>query len=414
MRAGPGLLAHRDFRQLLFAVSISQVGSQIGLVALPLVAVITLRASALEVGLLAACETAAFLLIGLAAGAWVDRLRRRDVLIVGDLGRAVVLGSVPVAWLAGVLTMPQLYVVGLVAGVLTVFFDVAYQSYLPFLVSKEHLVDGNAKLEVVHSGAQLGGPPLGGVLVQAFTAPFAVAVDALSFLASALFLGFVRRREPVPPKPPRGQLGREVLEGIRFVLGHRLLRAIAMTTGTTNLFSAGFQAMLLLYLARELGLSPGVIGLFMATFGIGALLGALAIKPVVGLLGQGPALVISVLISGLMVFLIPLAQPGWLLWLAGAASVVDGTCIVIYNVTQVSFRQSVTPERLLGRMNATMRFVVWGTMPLGAILGGALGGWLGVREAMWIGCAGMLLAVLPVALSPLRSMRVLEEEPATR
>ncbi|GII26063.1 MFS transporter [Planosporangium mesophilum] len=411
-----GLLRHHDFRQLFVADTISQFGTQVSILALPLIAVLVLHADPLEVGVLAACETAAFLLVGLPAGAWVDRMRRRNVLIVGDLGRAVLLGSVPVAWWLGVLTMPQLYAVALLTGVFTVFFDVAYQSYLPHLVGRENLVEGNSNLEAVRGVNQVAGPTAAGLLIGWLTAPVAVVVDAASFAGSALFVGLIRKREPKPERKPDAHLGREIAEGLRFVWGNRLLRAIAMCTGSSNLFSNIIAAVLVVLLARDLRLSPGMIGLFFSFGAVGGLIGALVATRVAARIGQGPAIWIPVAVSGPFQLLFPLAQRGWLLWAAAAGYFVYAVGVVVYNVTQVSFRQGLTPERLLGRMNATMRFLVWGTMPIGGLIGGVLGKYVGIRETLWIGAICGMFTFLPVFLSPLRSMRELptghDEEPA--
>jgi MFS family permease len=410
-----GLLREHDFRQLFVADTISQIGSQVSMLALPLVAVLTLHASPFEVGVLAACETAAFLLVGLPAGAWVDRMRRRNVLIGGDVGRAVVLGSVPAAWWLGVLSMPQLFVVALLTGVLTVFFDVSYQSYLPHLVGRANLVEGNAKLEAVRGVNQIAGPTLAGLVIQWLTAPIAVAVDALSFLGSALFILLIRKREPNVERRPDAHLGREIGEGLRFVLGNRLLRSIAMCTGSSNLFSAITGAMMIVLFARDLRLSAGVIGLVFSFGAIGGLVGALTATRVARWLGQGPAIWISTAVTAPFQLLLPLAQRGWLLWVAAFGFLMYWYGAVVYNVGQVSFRQGLTPERLLGRMNATMRFLVWGTMPIGGLLGGALGEVIGVRQALWVGVIGGVFAFVPVFLSPLRTMRELptgpDEEP---
>jgi MFS family permease len=404
-----GLLREHDFRQLFLADTISQVGTQITLLALPLVAILALEASPFQVGALAAAETAAFALLGLPAGAWVDRLRRRSVLIVGDVARAVLLGSVPLAWWTGVLTMAQLYVVALLTGTCTVFFDVAYQSYLPHLVGRENLVEGNAKLEAVRGVSQIGGPTLAGWLIQWLTAPVAVLVDAVSFLASAVFVGLIRKREPAPERAPDAHLGREIAEGLRFVLGNRLLRSIAMCTGTYNLFTAIGYTMLLVLLADELEISAGTIGLVLSAGSIGGLVGAFTAMRVAKWLGQGPTIWMSCAFTAPFGLLTALAQPGWLLWLGAFGFAVSLWGGVVYNVAQVSFRQGLTPERLLGRMNATMRFLVWGTMPVGGLIGGVLGQRLGVREAVWIGMAGCCLAFLPVFFSPLRTMRELPQ-----
>jgi MFS family permease len=407
VKARLGLLREHDFRQLFLADTISQIGTQVTLLALPLVAILALSASPLEVGVLAACETAAFALIGLPAGAWVDRLRRRGVLIFGDVARAVLLGSVPLAWWADMLTMAQLYTVGLLVGTCTVFFDVAYQSFLPHLVGREHLVEGNAKLEAVRGVSQIGGPTLAGWLIQWLTAPVAVMVDAVSFLASAVFVGLIRKREPAPERAPDAHLGREIAEGLRFVLGNRLLRSIAMCTGTYNLFSAIGFTMLLVLLADVLEIPAGTIGVVMSAGSIGGLVGAFTATRVANRLGQGPTIWMSPAFTAPFGLLTALAQPGWLLWLGafGFAVVMWGG--VVYNIAQVSFRQGLTPERLLGRMNATMRFLVWGTMPVGGLVGGVLGQQVGVREAVWIGMIGCCLAFLPVFFSPLRTMREL-------
>lgn len=406
-----GLLRDHDFRQLFIADTFSQIGSQVTVIALPLVAVVTLDAPEFQVGLLVAFETAAFFLVGLPAGAWVDRLRRRNVLMCGDVGRALLLASVPLAWWAGALTIWQLYLVALLTGVLTVFFDVAYQSYLPHLVGREHLVEGNSKLEIVRSGTQVGGPALGGAVVQWLTAPVAVMVDAVTFAVSAAFVGLIRKREPRPERAPDRHLGREIAEGLRFVLGNRLLRAIAACTGSFNLFFSIAGAMTVVFLVREIGLTPGQIGLFFSVGAIGGLGGVMLVGPVVRRLGQGPAIWVSTAVTAPFALLLPLAEPGWRVWLAAAGGAVIGVGVVIYNVTQVSFRQGLTPERLLGRMNATMRFLVWGTMPLGGLIGGILGELLGARTTIWIGAIGGCLAFLPVFLSPLRTMRELPGSP---
>ncbi|HSV67434.1 MAG TPA: MFS transporter [Mycobacteriales bacterium] len=269
------LLRHRDFRLLWAGDTISQLGTQVTVLALPLLAITTLHATPFEVGLLTTFEFLAFLLVGLPAGAWVDRMRRRQVMVAADLGRAVLLGSLPLAAWFGVLGLPQLYVVALGTGLLTVFFDVAYQSYLPHLVGRERLVEGNATLQASQSVSQVAGPTAGGLLVQALTAPYAVLVDAVSFLWSAGCVGLIRAREPRPERSPDRHLGREVAAGVRFVFGHRILRAISGCTATFNFFTSLSGAMLLVLLARDLGLSAGLIGLVFSVASVGGLVGAL-------------------------------------------------------------------------------------------------------------------------------------------
>lgn len=400
-----GLLRGHDFRHLFLATTVSQVGSQVTQLALPLVALLALHASNFEVGALTACGTAAFLLVGLPAGVWVDRMSRRSVLIVSDLGRAAVLASIPLAWALHVLTMPQLYLVALAAGVLTVCFDVAYQSYLPDLVGRPNLIEGNARLEAVRSVSLITGPTLAGLVIQALSAPFAVLLDAVSFIGSALFVRSIRGREQPAPQASRRHLRTEIMEGLRFVAGNPLLRAIATSIASYNFLSAARSVMLIVLLARVLRLPVGTIGLFLSIASAGGLLGALTARRIAARIGQGPAIWVPLAVTAPFQFLLPTAQRGPWLWLVAAGYGVIWGCVAVHNITQVSFRQGITPHRLLGRMNATMRFLVWGVTPLGGLAGGALGQLLGPRTTLWIAAAAGLVPVLPVLCSPLRTMR---------
>ena len=250
------LLRHADFRRLWAADALSQVGTQVTAIALPLLLIKVLDAGPFEVGLLTTFEFLAFLVVGLPAGVWVDRMRRRNVLMTADLARALLYGSLPLAWAFDALTLVQVYAVSLVAGACTVFFDVAYQSYLPHLVGRDNLVEGNAKLQGTQSVAQVAGPAVGGVLVQALTAPYAILVDALSYLWSAVWVGSIRSREARPERAPDRHLGREMREGLAFVLGHPLLRAITACTATANLFSNVAMTVFVVLLASESQLEP--------------------------------------------------------------------------------------------------------------------------------------------------------------
>ena len=402
-----GLWWHLEFRRLWIGETVSQFGTMISQLALPLVAILVVHATTLEVGLLSAGQTAPFLIVGLPAGAWVERMRFRSVLIVNDLVRAAALGSIPLARLLGVLTIGQLYLVALIAGVATVFFDVAYQSYLPQLVGRAQLVAGNSALQASESVSQITGPSAAGFLIQALTAPYAVLADALSFLWSAAWVSAIRARPPRPERKPDRSLAREIREGLRFVLGNPLLRAIAMCTGSSNLFSATSQAVFYVLLARDLHVRPGVIGLITSAAAVGGLAGALAASKLAARFGQGPVIWVSMLAVGPCGFAAPFAQRGWLLGLLAVAEAGVGGGSVLYNITQVSFRQGLCPPGLLGRMNATMRFLVWGTLPLGGVIGGVLGTLIGVRPTLLVAAAGGALAFLPVFLSPLRRQREL-------
>jgi MFS family permease len=364
------------------------------------------------VALLGVVEFAPFILISLPAGVWVDRLPRRPILIVGDLGRAALLSSIPIAYAFDVLTIWQLYLVGFLFGVLTVFFDVAYQSYLPSLVSRDQLVDGNSKLEISRSGAQLAGPALAGVLVQALTAPIAMLIDAISFIASGLFVFRIRTREKAPERengrsPFAGMKG-ELSEGLRYVLGHRYLRWIAASTATFNFFSNVMFAIFLVYAVRQLDLSAGTIGLVFAIGNVGYLVGAITSNRIAGKVGVGPAIVLGAA-AGIAALLVPLAPQSGPIPLLIASQLIISFGLPLYNITQVSFRQAITPERLQGRMNSVMRFIVWGVIPLGTLTGGAIASVVDLRAAMWVGAIGMSLAFLPVLLSPVRTLRDMPE-----
>jgi Transmembrane secretion effector len=399
------LLRHRDFRRLWAGDSLSQFGIMTTTLAVPLLAVRTLHATPFEVGLLTTFEYLAFLVIGLPAGAWVDRMRRRGVMITADLGRAALLGWLPLAAALGVLNLVQVYAVVFAVGCLTVFFDVSYQSYLPFLVGRDHLVEGNAKLQGTQSVAQVAGPSVGGFLVQALTAPYAILANVGTFLWSACWVGSIQAREPHPARAPDRDLLREVRAGVAFIVRHPVLRQVAAATGTANLWSSAAQGMLIVLLARTLGLSAGVIGLLMAAGAAGGLAGAFTARPLARLLGEGPATWLSLGVTSPLTLVQPFLDRNWTLGLFIVAQAGVSAGAVSYNVTQVSFRQRLCPEHLLGRMNASMRFLVWGTMPLGGLLGGVLGATAGVRATLLVAAIGQSLAFLWIFFSPLRSLR---------
>lgn len=399
------LLRDVDFRRLWMGQTVSEFGTNVSSIALPLLAVTALQVGALGMGLLTAADRAAFLLVGLPAGAWLDRIRKRPVMLRVDLARAALLASLPIAWWLGVLTFTQLVLVALVTGIGTVFFDVAYQSYLPLLVGRRHLVEGNGKLESTKELAMVGGPAAGGGLVQLFGAAGAVVVDAVSYLVSALTLRRIREAEPAPPPPAGRSLRAEIAEGMRFVLGHRLLRAITGTTGTANFFSGVLSAVEVIFLVRVLGLSAGLVGLLASAAGLGGVLGALSTGWWHRRVGSARTIWLALLVTAPVTVLMPLAQPGWRLAFFAAGNVAVGYGAVVYNVAQVSFRQAICPDHLLARMNASIRFMVWGALPLGGLLGGLLGALAGIRATVWVSIIGQAVAGVFVICSPLRSMR---------
>jgi MFS family permease len=409
-----GLWRHPDFLRLWAGQTISQFGSQVSALALPIAAIVVLDASAFQVASLGTVEFLPFLLFTLPAGVWVDRLRRRPILVIADLGRATALVSVPVAYGLDALTIWQLYVVGFVVGTLTVFFDVAYQSYLPSLVRRNQLVEGNSKLELSVSAAQLAGPAAAGGLVSLLSAPWAVLTDAISFLGSALFVLRIRTREEVVEptvKAERPGMRAEAWEGLRFVWKDRRLRALTESTVIFNFCANGAFAVYLVYAVRSLGLSPAAIGVIFSLGNVGWLLGALVAGRLSARLGVGRTIIFTGAVAAPALMLVPAAPQSTPIPFLIAAGVLSSFGLVNWRIAQVSLRQAITPDRMLGRVNAVSRFLMWGTIPLGTLLGGALGSTIGLRETLWIGTIGASFTILPVLFSPVRTLVSVPDAP---
>jgi MFS family permease len=399
------LWRHGDFMKLWAGQTISQIGSQVTFLALPLAAILLFGATPFEVGVLGTLQFLPFLLLGLPIGVWVDRLRRKPVLVIADIGRFVVLGSIPLAYALDVLSLAHLYVAAFVTGVLTVFFDVAYAAYLPSLIDRDRLVEGNSKLEISRSGAHLVGPGVGGILVEAITAPVALLADAASYVGSVLFLLLIEKREaPIEPpaEPPRMVV--QIREGLRYVFGHTLLRPIVVCTALLNLADGLGFAVLILFALRSLGLSPGAIGILLALGHSGFLVGAYLAGRSARRFGVGPALIGAGVVLGLGYGVVPLATRSTaipVLLVFGLLASLGGA---IYNVNVRSLIQSITPERMLGRTIATARVVVWGTIPLGSFVGGILGSRIGLRPTLWVSAGFAVVAFLFPLLSPVRRL----------
>jgi MFS family permease len=407
-----GLWSHPDFLKLWTGQSISEVGSQVSQLALPWLAAVGLHASPFQFSLLGVLGFMPFILFALPAGVWVDRLRRRHILIVGDAARAVLLILVPVLWATHELRMWHLLVLQFVIGVFTVFFDVAYQSYLPALIEREHLIDGNSKLQLTVGVAQVAGPNLSGVLIAAITAPYAIVVDAASYIVSSFFMISMRHREEPPQYDnanPRPKMWPQVKEGLDWVVKHPWLRAIAACTGSSNFFSSTLFAVGLLYFVRVLHLSAYEVAAVFAVGSVGSIVASLATNRLNKWLGVGPTIVWTILISSVIGLGYPLAPKSFPLPLLMFANFGFGFGAVAYNITQVSLRQAITPERLQGRMNAAMRWIVWGTIPLGTLFGGGLATWFSLRTAIWVGAVGQLVAFLPVTMGSLKRVREMPE-----
>lgn len=405
---GSALWREPNFARLWAGQTISQLGSQITFLALPLTAILALDAGPAETGLLTAAGALPSLLVGLHAGAMVDRRQRLPIMVGGDLGRAALLALVPLAWAIDRLSIGLLVAVVALVGLLTLFFDVAYQALLPAIVPRERLVEGNAKLELSVTVAQIAGPTLAGGLIRLLTAPIAIAVDALSFVLSGLVLAGIRVEERIARSPDRGRrIGAEIGEGLRLVVGDGRLRAIAGTRGLLELFNAMLEAVFLLYLVRALGLGPGLIGAIFAVGSAGFALGALLPARAAGRFGVGPTTVGALALLAVSDLLVPLAAGSKLVVvpLLVGAQFLFGVGLTVFNVNQVSLRQAVVPDGLQGRATATVRVLATGLIPLGALLGGLLGETIGLRPTLILAALGELLAAVWLWRSPVRTLR---------
>jgi Transmembrane secretion effector len=412
----PGLGEDPEFLKLWTGGFISTLGFHVSILAMQLTAAVVLRATPLEMGLLGAAQFVPRLLLGLVAGAWVDRLRRRPLMIVADVGRAALLGSVPVAYLAGVLAIPQLFLVALGVGACSVVFGVASQAYLPTLVGRDRLVDANARMSAGEAVAQIGGPNLAGLLVQVLTAPIAIGIDALSYLVSAVCIAWIRR--PEPPSPPREQrrpLLAEIREGVAAVVAHPILRALVAAALNVGLFTGGIRGALIILYLVQLGITPIEFGLVYGVGGGAALLGAIAARPLARALGLGRTLVWVHVATAACAAFVPLAGfvgADWRLPVLLAGQVGLGLLAPAWGVNGGSLQQAVTPDGLLGRVNATQQVALFGINPLGAILGGVVASVIGLQQTLFLAAAGAALTAVPLLLSPVRRLRVMPSLPA--
>ncbi|MFD9061490.1 MFS transporter [Kitasatospora purpeofusca] len=409
-----GLLAQREFRLLWAGESISRLGSSVTSVALPLVAVVSLDAGPLAVGLLSGAVWLPWLLLGLPVGVWVGRLPLRPVMICCNLVSAAHFASVPVAGWLGVLTTAQLLLVALLIGTAAVFFNAAYQAYLPELVDRDDLVEGNAKLQGSASAAQVAGPGVAGLTVQWCGAAAGLLVDAVTFLVASAALLLIRSdkeqvRAPVAPAPLRAQ----VREGLAFILRDRFLRSFLLYAASANAALTGYQSIAVLFLLREVGVTPDAVGLLAAAGALGGVMGAAAARPLCRHLGTARAVRIVLLAATPFGLLLPAAGPGPRVALYASGSVVLVGGVTLCNIVLGSFRQTYTPPALLSRIVATSMFANQATIPLGAVAGGALGATLGLRTTMWVMTGLLVLCSALLLASPLRKDRDLPAEPAT-
>jgi MFS family permease len=404
----PEILRERDFRRFWLGETVSLVGDQITLIALPLVAVLELDASASQMGLLTAAALVPNLLFSLHAGAWIDRRgKRRQLMIATTLGRAVLLASIPLAYVLGVLSLAQLYVASFLVGTLSVLFFVAYSTLFVSLVPRSRYLEANSLLHGSRALSFVAGPSVGGLLVQALSAPGALVADAVSFLASAFSLNSISPAEPPTEEPQRGH----VKAGIRYIRNSPIVRASLLATATINFFNFIFWALFILYATRVLEVRPSLLGLVLGAASIGGVIGSLIAGRLSRTIGVGPAFAVGCVVFPAPLVLVPLAGGAhWrIVALLFAAEFLSGLGVMVLDITAASIKAALVPDRLRARVSGAYMVVNYGVRPIGSLAGGALGTWIGLRPTLWIASVGAIAGVLWLLPSPLLRLRELPE-----
>jgi MFS family permease len=405
-------LRNKNFLALWGGQTVSVVGSQMSGLAIPVFAVTFLNINEAQMGYLNAAGTASFLLVGLIAGAWVDRWVKRRVMIFADVIRMIAVALIPILYFTGTIQIWHLFVISGVMGLATVFFDVAYQSFIPFIVSKEQIASANSSLETTNQLSSIAGPAIVGALLTMFKAPVLLIADALSFLVSTLSLSAIRDREESKPKEDRNKLRHEIAEGLQFVWSNKIIRAVSFNTATSNLFSTAQFTLLPLVILRDLKISPAGFGLIESIAAVGGLVGAVSAARLSKWIGEGQVIAVSSVLMGVTAFAPAIASGSSQLVaivILCAGQFLGMFTVLTYNITQVSARQRLCPEHLLGRMNASIRFFVWGVMPIGALLAGVTATAFGIQAVLWFTAIGGFLAAGFVVFSPLSRMKKLPE-----
>lgn len=409
-KSSNSVLRNRNFQYLWAGQTISTIGDQMSGLALPVLAVTMLQAAEWQIGMMNAAGMSMFLLIGLPAGAWVDRWLKRRVMILADVVRMMVVLSVPLAWWAGILNMTFLIVGAAVISAANVFFDVAYQSVLPIMLPKEHMAKANSALETTKQTSMLAGPAVVGFLLTIVKAPMLMLIDAVSFLVSLVSVVRIKMDESTIAKKDRGKLRHEITEGVKFVTKHPIIGRITASTSIFNFFTSGVHTLVPILVLRTMDVSPGLYGLVFTAAAAAGLAGALSAAKIGERIGQGNTVIAALVLGGVSVFGFPIAamiggQGGFPIVVAAEALLAFTG--LVYNITQVSARQALCPEHLLGRMNASIRFFVWGVLPISALLAGAFATWFGLVPVFWVGAIGALLATWFIFASPLRGLKTI-------
>lgn len=413
MPSESALWRDRDFVRLWSAQAVSAFGARVTREGLPIAAILSLGAAPAQLGLLAALSHGPALIVGLAAGGFVDRRRRRGLMMAADLARALVLASIPLAALFDLLALPQLYVAAALVGAASVLFEIADHAYLPSLVAREDITRANASLSATESVAEIAGPALAGALFQVLAAPLAIAVNAATYLVSALFLTDIRKGEPQPHPEPHARWTDDVRLGFGTALSHPLVRPVFLSSWMQSLAGGMFGALYILFCVRTVGLNPGLLGLTIAAGGVGALIGAVVAGWLSKRLGVGPSFLGAQVLVALSIAIIPLspAEPAHGMPFLVVSQVLGDAFGVATLILGTSLTQTVMPAGVLGRVNASFKAVNGGLAVVGALVGGLLGEAIGVRGAIWVGVAGLALAPLFSLPSPLRRLREMPKPP---
>ena len=401
----PSLVHDSDFMKFWIGQSISVFGAQFSPFAIQAIAISFLAATDTQLGILAFLNTIAFLSLGLFVGVYADRHRRRRIMIYADFGRAAVLFTIPLAFFTWGLSMNLLYVVTLLAGILTLFFEIAYQANIPNLVPKAQIVEANSKMETTRSISQAAGPPIAGFVVKIIQAPLAVFADCVGYLTSSFSLLLLRRPEVMDESHGPRSTWHDIREGLSIVYGDKRLRAIAATTATSNLFASAWGAIAIVYLHNNLGQGYDVIGLAFGIGSIGGIIGALTASRLIKRVGVGKAIIMSIGALGPAPIAFYFATPQTAFFIAAAVFFVGSLGALLYNIPQVSYRQALVPREVQGRMNATMRTIVWGTLPLGGLMGGVVGDVIGTQATIGVMTILGSFAFLWVLFSPVRHVK---------
>lgn len=410
--------ASRAFRKFWLADVSLRLGSRVWMMALPIIAIEFLSADSRHVGYLASASTVCYLLVGLPAGVWIDLMVKRRVMIMSALIRAALLASVPLLWLTGLLSLPSLFVVTLLVGVTTLFYDIAYQSYIPLLVGAKHSYNANSRLEMTSRAVNAASPAIIGAAMKVVSAPLLVLIDAIGYVVCALMLRRVPEVEQKRPNGAKRRLREEILEGFRFIWNEKALRVIAYAVVLSNFFATGITTLVPVLVLSNLDLGPATLGLVYAAGESGGLAGALMLGAIRKRLGLGRVLAGGLIVAAMFTALIPLAAnlgdkpvlAQILLMISLFGTAVGG---VTFAVSQVSLRQMICPSEILSRVSASMRFVIWGTMPFASISAGACAYYFGVQPTLWLAAVGATLTVLPI-LGIVRQVSASEPQRAAR